>query len=496
MVNDDLADDPEAQTWADEFDRLDGLFTVAVESGDPKRLGDIQVDIAAHLVQGGLINEAVDALLGARDSYLELPTVDATEAIGAAAYLATTIGDWVTAQGAFEVAVEEWEAHGNPHAAAGARLGLGAASTQLGDYALAERELDTALAAYRKLGLAAEIIETRTNLANVYRKTGRYVMAEDELRTVRAHLPVGSPEYAACTANLAALLAESQRSAEARGELEEARRQFLDLGAADSAADCDAALAHLAMTEGDPRTAIQRMVAVRAQFAANGLPGKVAECDYNLANFYSETGDFDTADRAYEAAVAGLAATGSEHQIANLSWNRVKRFLAQASQPGEDHARLVAEALDWAVSSLIAVDHQRLQFPDAARRQAWTQMYAERLATTFDLAERFGSPDLLADLIESAINAGVYTTDMDPPDGPVPFDERPAVLPDPDDGGDAFTLGTAARLVTAALPMSPPPALWLSVPGRKVLGRQRELTAASMPLLSGFMERVPLVALW
>lgn len=496
MTNDDLADDPDAQAWADELDRLDGLYVAALESGDPKRLGDIQVDIAGHLVQGGLIDEAVDVLLGARDSYQDLPTVDATEAIGAAAYLATTVHDWATAQGAFEVAVEEWEAHGNPHAAAGARLGLGAASTQLGDYALAERELDTALAAYRKLGLVAAIIETRINLANVYRKTGRHDMAENEYRSVRTELPIGSTECAACTANLAALLAECQRNAEARREFEEARRQFLALGEADSAAGCAAALAHLAMTEGDPDSAIRRTVAVREQFAADGLLGKVAECDYNLANFYSAIEDFDAADAAYEAALAGLAATGSEYQIANLSWNRVKRFLTQASQSGEDQDRLVAKALDCAVSSLIAVEHQRLQFPDAVRRQAWTQMYAERLVTTFDLVERFGSPDLLADLIESAVNAGVYNADVDPSDGPVPFDDQPAAPSDPDDGGDAFTLGTAARLITAALPMSPPPALWLSVPGRKVLAQQRGLIASSMPQLCGLMEQVPLVALW
>lgn len=495
-MNDDLADDPEAQAWGEELDRLDGLFTAAMQSSDPKRLGDTQVNIAAHLAQGGLIDEAVDALFGARESYLELPTVDATEAIGAAGYLAANIHDWSTAQDAFEVAVEEWDAHGNPHAAAGARLGLGAASTQLGYYALAERELQAALAAFRQLGLQSEIIEARINLATVYRKTGRHAMAEDELRAARGDLHHGSPEYAACTANLGALLAENQRSAEARREIEDARGYFLALGAADSAAECDAALAHLAMTDGDPRTAIYRMSAVREQFAEAGRSGKVAECDYNLANFYSATGDFAESDRAYRAATEGLAATGLEHQIANLSWNRVKRFLTEASQPVADHDRLISEALDCAVSSLIAVQHQRFQFPDAARRHAWTQTYADRQATTFDLADRFGAPELLADLIESAINAGVYTAETDLPDGPVPFDERHAGPATPDGDGNTLNFGTAALLVTAALPMNPPPELWLTVPGRSVLDRQRRIVAAAMPTLAGFMEGVPRVALW
>lgn len=495
-MTDDLADDPEAQAWADELDRLDALFNAAEQSGDPKRLGDIQVDIAAHLIEGGLVEEAVDVLLGARDTYLELPTTDATEAIAAAGYLAAQIHDWSTAQGAFEVAVEEWDAHGNPHALAGARLGLGAASTQVGDYALAERELNAALATFRKLRLQSEMIEARINLATVYRKTGRAVMAEEELRAARRDVPAESPEYAACTANLAGLLGENQRNAEARREFEEARSHFLALGDDVSAADCDAGLAHLALTDGDPRMAIQRMVAVREQLAAAELPGKVAACDYNLANFYSAIGDFAAADRAYQAAAEGLAATGLEHQIANLSWNRVKRFLTEAAQPGADRDRLVTEALDWAVSSLIAVQHQRFQFPDAARRQAWAQMFADRQATTFDLADRYGSPELLADLIESAINAGAYTTEMDLPDGPVPFDERPVGPPATDDDGNALTFGTAALLVTAALPMNPPPALWLTGLGRSVLERQRRMAAAAMPTLAGVMDRVPRVPLW
>ena len=101
------------------------------------------------------------------------------------------------------------------------------------------------------------------------------------------------------------------------------------------------------------------------------------------------------------------------HQIPNLSWNRVKRLLTEAGMNPARQDELVAEALDTAVSSVIAIDYQRFQFADSRRRAEWTATFADRLATAFDMAYKFGRPDLVADLIESGINAGVHNGHAD-----------------------------------------------------------------------------------
>ncbi|MFZ2239414.1 MAG: tetratricopeptide repeat protein [Gordonia amarae] len=498
MTDDDA--DAEFEEWDRRACELDAIATAASERGDWSTAGAAYAELADHMFQVAPYDDVIEEFLTAREAYQQVDTVLATRCMISVGLIAENAGDYHTAQEAFTIVRDEWAVHGErvPHAEANNNLGIMAVQT--GDYEVAEQALLAAIAEYGELGIPYEALGTRINLASLYRLTGRRRAAEAEFRAVRTDLPEGSREAVSCTASLGALYAESGRYSEAISELNTAVEGFTVIGATDDARDCDATIAFTLASSGDVSGGISKLLPLRQEFAAVDRLDKVAVCDYNLAIFYTFRNDFAAADLAFEHAAKGLAEAGLHHQIPNLAWNRVKRLLTEAGINPARQAELTAEALNTAVSSVIALDYQRFQFADSRRRAEWTSTFADRLATTFDLAHRFGSPELVAELIESGINAGVHSGRADNSAGSlVPFDDSDSSSEsfEARDGDDsAETLSAAARLLTtAALPMAPPPAL-IAASDTLLLGRQRELAGRLDPLLADILKASPEVRLW
>lgn len=496
-------DDPEVVAWQIRYDELDAAAAAALDAGDPHQIGPACVDLADHLFDAAAYGEAIELLHLARDAYIEsgddeLPTRCAMS-IG---LVANHSGDLPLAQDAFRVALDEWEDLQNLEFAAGAANNYGTVSLRRGEYAEATEALVLAISYYQEVSNAGAIPEVRVNLGNVYRLTGRFAEAQTEFLSARTFFD-DSDHYrrAQCDASLGALYTENKRPKQARAAFESAIETFARFEAVDDIRDCELGLAHLKMMSGDTKGARDLFVEVRKHFDDSGAHDKAAAADYNMANMYALAGEFTLADNAFDAAAAGLGAAGLHHQLANLQWNKTKRLLLEASRAEYGSDALAAQALDSAVSSLIATEHQRFQFVDVRRRQEWSQMLAERVATTFAMIDMLGSTALLADLIDTAINAGVHTNDPVSSHQPAfaAWDDAQANPAGTDNSGpsDGFALTMAAvtLLTSAVLPMDPPPAL-LSDGGRVMLERQRDMAAQLDPALGQALRSAPRVSAW
>ena len=346
-------------------------------------------------------------------------------------------------------------------------------------------------------GLTDLLTDIRINRANVYRLTGRHHRAERRLRIELERAPTDTLMAAKCAASLGFLYADKARYADAIALLEEARSAFDKLGAADDAADCQIVAAHVRALNHDVDGAIRDTVELRALLIADDRPDKAAYCDYNLANLYALSHEFTDADEAYDRALRGLADTGQHHRIPYLLRNRCHRLLLEAQAHPQRQDALAQDALNISIVALIVLSHQRFQFPDARRRSDWSGSFAELLTTTFGMAFDFGRDDLVADLIESGINEGVYGhTHGVRPDGPIQYPVTAAPIVRRSGRRDlATTLGAAALLTSAALPLTSPPAL-IADTDRLLFGHHRAHAATTDPDLNDVFADSPEVPLW
>ncbi|MFC0316058.1 hypothetical protein ACFQNE_11580 [Gordonia phosphorivorans] len=384
---------------------------------------------------------------------------------------------------------------------------LAGVAVQLGEYVLAEDTLKEILDAHTNLPIDDEVIgEALMTRANLFCATGRHDVAEHELTGRLNHYPAGSFRGATNRESLAVLYAETHRPELAIVPLTEAIAIYANLGKKIRQLEARASLAWVLLATGSHDGGRAEWAQVRAAFVAMKRPERVAACDYNWANYLVDEGMFAEADRYFDAAARGLAGAGQHHQLANLQWNRVRRLKAEAeSMSGVDRQReleLRQRAADIAVSAVIASDYERFQFNDSARRTQWSQHIGPRIRKAFRLAYHYGSPELVADLIESALSAGVYVPGPEDPvhvaevasaQGGPPVAE--SAVEDDDPPALAVMHGVAALLATPVLPVSPPPAL-TSATGRTLLGRHRTMAAEFDPDLKAILARVPRVAAW
>ncbi len=286
----------------------------------------------------------------------------------------------------------------------------------------------------------------------------------------------------------------------------------------------------------DLQAQIDDFCRMRAYFVSAVDPVRVAVCDWHLGDLHTRLGEFDSADRYFDDARRGFAAEGLHHHQADIQWNRVRRYLGEATQAeaGDQALRadLIRQALDVAISSYIATEYERFQ--GVAEHEEWEELADQRLASTFDIAYRLGTAELLAELIDCGINTGIHRINRDTPtvagarvsessdpesSGPKSSDptssapevrlpaltdpvsrlevtvERPASY-DP----TAITLGAAARLLDSSrLDVDPPPALLYPAGGgskRLALQAQRELAGDLDPDLQEILRSVPKIDAW
>ncbi|GAC50387.1 tetratricopeptide repeat protein [Gordonia aichiensis] len=491
--------DTEYEEWSRRLDELDARAEAAMESGDDKAIGVSYVDLAEHLAGAAENGVVIELLLTAREAFLTHDPESAANCAAGIGYLAQSIGDYETAFGAFDTASEEWESLGELRLMADADSNVGAMATRLGEYETADTYLRSAIMYYIDHGLLDDAQQSMVNLANNLLLAGDPKEAETILTDLLAGFRPDSEEYAKCLASLASIYATSSRIEEARRNLDSASAIFESLGRSDDAQDTQMTLSHVLLTAGQYSRAIDIATRSREYYAQQDRHDKTAVCDYNLANYYTITGDYSAADVAFSRAFEGLRAAGQHHHIANLQWNRTKRLLMEAAVNARERAQLSKDAFDTAVSSLVALEHQRFQFTQARDRVKWSETLADRLATTFAMAEQLGRRDLVADLIETGINAGVYHGGSSDPSSfqhdLIPMDSDPPQFA-VEDTPAAITHGSVSILLSDSLPMSPPPTLVSGSTGEPILKHQRELAASLDPKLDQVLAGVPSVPLW
>ncbi|MGB3707024.1 tetratricopeptide repeat protein [Gordonia sp. (in: high G+C Gram-positive bacteria)] len=509
-------EDREVEAWSNTLDELDARAVATVESGDPRQIAAAHWALAEHIA--GIVDSEVviDILLTAREAYEEFDAAEAAKcavSIGTVAYQAS---DLDTAFDAFSVAAEEFLELRDMEQFADAANTFGALALQLGEYAAAEDALGDAIEVYRDRAQPNEAAEAMVNLSNVYRMSGRPELAEKQLKELSAWFVAesavtesagatgvgadgaGSLRKRSCDQSLAGLYVETGRPHLALPLLERSLRDAEQYGSVDEALESRMNLGLVLIYSGQADRGEALMKEARSRFLEGGHPEKAAACDYNLAFSYSLRGAFGASDDAFKSAAKGLYDSGQFHQLANLQWNRVKRLFLQATAEPAAQPTLAAEAVDTAISALIAADYQRFQYVDARRRAEWTQKLDHRLTWTFLTAYKLGSKVLMADLIESAINVGVYGSSDGGVDDFVPFDPTSVSQPSATDrSGDlAESLGGAATLLgSAVLPLSPPPIL-VGGDGRVILARQREMAASLDPRIGDHLANAPQVAAW
>lgn len=490
-------EDREVAEWSATLDELDARAEASVQSGDPREIAEAHLALAEHLVGIAEFDTIVDLLITAREAYQEFDAVSAARCAVSVGLVAVEVGELDVAYDAFMTSAEEFAELKEWHLYAEAANNTGSIGLRLGDYAAAETALDDAIAVYTDLGLVDEIADVRINLANVYRLSGRPEKAEAELLDLRRQVPAKSLAARACVQSLAGLYAETGRAYLAVPLLEQGYLDAQSDGSEEEVLDARMNTGMGLLTAGHQRRGLQLLEEARQAFVDAGRPDKAAACEYNLATGYALQGDYASSDRAYETAARGLIDAGLAHQAANLQWNRVKRLFLQAAAEPAGRAARTAEAVDTAISALIAADYQRFQFADARRRAEWTELLSHRLTWTFLTAYKMGSKSLMADLIESAVNVGVYGAEGSAAEM-VRLDMSPARQISTDFGPDGLAMamgGAATLLASAVLPQSPPPTL-VTASGRTVLGRQRAMVARLDPRLADVLEKVPRVTVW
>lgn len=497
------AEAAELEEWSRQLDLLDARAVEADEAGEPRDIAAAYVALAEHVAGSVDLDTLIDLLLTAREAYLAFDVDRATEMVQTAGYVAQRGGDFDTAREAFRIACDELADSDDVAGHAAALNDFGAMSTQLGSYEEADDALTAAAYIYREIGAVDDAAEVRVNLANNHRSSGRIADAEDELRSLEEHFGSGTLKGALCQSSLAGLYAETGRPHLALPLFERSIETCQRLGDDEHAADGLMGLGWVLVAAGQGSRGDALLAEASAGFEAQGRPDKVAVCEYNRANAATYRGDFATADAAFDAAARGLTEAGLHHQLSKLQWNRVKRLTMEAAQNPDRREALTTEAVDTAIVSVITADHERFQFRDPARRAQWRESMEHRITWTFILAHRVGSPTLMADLIESTLNAGVYgidsRADVLGAEVAESLDMSPAAASadlDADPASQAWTMGVAATLLaTAELPMAPPPAL-TDGGGRVLLARQREIAAALDPGLAAILRDAPRVAIW
>lgn len=256
------------------------------------------------------------------------------------------------------------------------------------------------------------------------------------------------------------------------------------------------------MSAGEQR--IADLAVLRSHYLRTGQTDRAALCDWIIADTYASMDEFDRAERYFAEAAPAVA----DYDRPGVQWNRAMRLLDHAAEESERRSELIALALDVAVASYIATDYERFQVTDPELRRLWEKRADHRLALVMTMAFDLKRPELVAELIESGINAGIHSTEVTPSSNrhemAEPGTGTVSSATYVDDGAVATTLAAAARLLDDShLVVDPPPALWYRTSAgttgrnrRFILGEQRTMAARLDHGLQEIFDAVPEVEAW
>lgn len=396
---------------------------------------------------------------------------------------------------------------------------------------------------YTEVGDGVLLAMNDCDLADVYVQLGQYGQAEELYRGAMGYPgAMASSVIVAITRGLGRLFWLTHRLDDAKGALEAAEYFSVRVGQPQIAPYCRFDLGSVALLQGDRATAIdayQRVrdhckdsddlfldaravqglamlrldepeVAIRLlntalhKYRALGVRRGEAECNRAAGALHFRHGRHVLAWRRLEDARSTFSDLGIVKEVAVCDLAKA-RCAASANadlrEPGA--APKLSGVLDLAIPAMVTLDRMKYQFDRADARIAWSAVVEEARADVFSWVEATGDAELLAQLIEYAINAGVYTaahesavqawTTLNASDRPeMPDQEDSRVWVSAQTIADRRLLqrsiqrtsnaptipwGHVGRLIAdARLPMNPPQPL-LMPNGRIALGQYVELAA-------------------
>ncbi|MEN4476195.1 tetratricopeptide repeat protein [Mycolicibacterium cosmeticum] len=239
-------------------------------------------------------------------------------------------------------------------------------------------------------------------------------------------------------------------------------------------------------------------------FSSMGDVHRTAECRLGLSSVLART------DR-YAEALTELAQARATFSRAERYTETAQCDIVEARIHASRGAEGVQAALDLAIPAALYIDATRCQFRDPAARAAWSGRFADIREDLFRWASMLGDEELVAQLVETTVNSGVFATaavrafaqgtgfdvvvrkgydpeprtldeDISPPTVDVYIRRKMSHAPDEDHNSHLGPLGRDPRrlIAGASLPASPPPPLRLP-DGRVCLAQHRMAAAARYP---------------
>ncbi|WP_433653889.1 tetratricopeptide repeat protein [Nocardia sp. CA-128927] len=444
--------------------------SVFEDAADHVRFAKCQLYLANVAIQRSALDEAL-RLLGVAQEYakqlddLEF-TAECCQVLGTALIQTgehdAAIEQMDSARKIFEE-IEEW-----------AKVAVcyeqsGMAHFSMGRHAVAETMLSAARDGFAHTGVVRQMAGADMHLGLVYCETGRFDDAERSYERARGFfVELGfDADMALAEANLGGLYLKRDDYDAAVRAYRSAEETLRKIGLDHRAAVCRQNLAAATTLRGDYAGGAALLESARAYFESDpSFRRELAACYRNTAVTESVLGHYDSALTNLGRSRGIELEFGITIEVAKCDF-----WAATLAVAASDFQEL-RYALDLALPAMIFIDAQRFQFPQAASRIAWTELNARIQSQLFDWARQLGDASLMADLVEVAINSGTHVA-ADRPEsseqeqlsalasammsavGALP-DET--VRPDVEVRG----MGGAAALISgAALPMRPPPSLWM-----------------------------------
>lgn len=353
---------------------------------------------------------------------------------------------------------------GHPMEAAEATMHLGVLNIAVGDYRCARRDLRNARLVFRARGQSLRAARCDLYLGNLALETGALESARRRYTAARAaFLAEGRRRLASdCTMNLGLIHLVADEFEEADAALREALHAYRDLGLHHEEADCTVNIGTIHHQRGDQAMAVAAYREARAAYERLELPVDAAHCSLNLGIAYRGAGDWEDALRELAVARALFVDLGLPRDQAWCDLAAGRTLIGQARARGRTPSTATMRGvLDLWVPALLYLDSARFQLPTAAERRDWRARVAGWYADVFTLAAALGDAELVADLVDTAVNAAHYpvTGTAEVPDAEARGARRP-----PRRHGYVEThrlvLAEANPLLTGTtLPIAPPPRL-------------------------------------
>lgn len=327
-------------------------------------------------------------------------------------------------------------------------LNLASALAATGAFSQALEILDDA---ERRCTRRSDAIEIAINTGVICAESGRYDTAHEKLERSRATAVEENRNdlVALCDTNLGYVHLHAGRLGHAEAAYARAKDYYEHRDQSRFATSW-MNLGTVRGCHGDHAQAIEAYNEGLAVFKVLELPERIAACRMNLGVEHAALGDLSTAQEFYHRAqkhyetsptharqAAGCAvnlarlddsrghhlqaqqayreAADRFHALGLYEWEaRCTIYLAESMSATPRHAGGPdPAAVDLLLPALLYLDSVKFQFPTAAARLAWRHTVSDATRLAFELAMDSGDAELVAALIETTINSGIYTTTHD-----------------------------------------------------------------------------------